>query len=229
MAVEAVPVGDAALLVRLGETIDPAINQRVHALARRLEHEALPGVEACVPAYAALMVYYDPMRVSTARAEGWVRACLEGLADLPADAPHRMEIPTVYGGEFGPDLEFVARHNHLSEAEVVRIHTGADYPVYMLGFMPGFPFLGGMSDRIAAPRLDTPRTRLPAGSVGIAGSQTGIYPFESPGGWRLIGRTPLRLFDPQRRPPALLAPGDLVRFVPVEKFEPQGDDGAHRS
>jgi inhibitor of KinA len=229
MAVETVPVGDAALLVRLGETIDPALNRRVHALARRLEQAALPGVEACVPAYAALMVYYDPLRLSAAGVEGWVRACLGGVVDLPPDAPRRVEIPTVYGGEFGPDLEFVAIHNHLSQAEVVRIHTGADYPVYMLGFMPGFPFLGGMSARIAAPRLDTPRTRLPAGSVGIAGSQTGIYPLESPGGWRLIGRTPLRLFDPQRRPPALLAPGDLVRFVSVDNFEIQEDDGAHRS
>ncbi len=127
--------------------------------------------------------------------------------------PRRVEVPVVYGGEFGPDLEFVARHNGLSPEEVIRRHTARDYPVYLVGFTPGFPYLGGLDETIAAPRLSSPRPRVPAGSVGIAGQQTGIYSVDSPGGWRLIGWTPLRLFDPLRHPPALLAPGDVVRFV----------------
>jgi KipI family sensor histidine kinase inhibitor len=126
-----------------------------------------------------------------------------------------IEVPTVYGGEFGPDLAFVASHSRLSEAEVVQIHSGTDYLVYMMGFSPGFPYLGGMSPRIATPRLKTPRTAIPAGSVGIAQEQTGVYPVESPGGWQLIGRTPARLFDAGRQPPVLVEAGDSIRFVPI--------------
>ena len=128
-----------------------------------------------------------------------------------------VEIPTLYGGENGPDLSFVAEHNGLTVEEVVRIHSSRDYPVYMMGFTPGFPYLGGMDGRIAAPRLNSPRTNVPAGSVGIAGEQTGIYPMESPGGWQIIGRTETTLFDPNHEKPFLLAPGDQVRFVPVNE------------
>jgi KipI family sensor histidine kinase inhibitor len=133
--------------------------------------------------------------------------------------PRRVEIPTIYGGEYGPDLDFVAQYHHLTPAEVIRIHSGVDYPVYMLGFIPGFAYLGGLDAAIATPRLDQPRTRIPAGSVGIAGAQTGVYPLDTPGGWRIIGRTPLRLFDPLADPPALLSPGDIVRFIPVSEEE----------
>ena len=130
-----------------------------------------------------------------------------------------MRIPTLYGGEHGPDIDFVADHAGLSVQEVVSLHSGRDYPVYMLGFSPGFPYLGDMSEKLATPRLETPRTVTPAGSVGIAESQTGIYPLASPGGWRIIGRTPVRMFDPEREPPSALRPGDLVRFEPLESIE----------
>ena len=144
-----------------------------------------------------------------------VEAQVGSLADAPVPAPRVVEIPTAYGGDFGPDLPFVASHNGLSEADVVSIHAGADYLVYMMGFSPGFPYLGGMSERIATPRLTTPRTVIPAGSVGIAQAQTGVYPVESPGGWQLIGRTPIPLFDASRHPPVIVEPGDSIRFVPI--------------
>jgi len=143
---------------------------------------------------------------------------MEGaLAEGEAAAPRLGEIPTLYGGEYGPDIGAVAQHNGISEAEVISIHSGADYLVYMMGFLPGFPYLGGMSERIATPRLQTPRPSIPAGSVAIAERQTGIYPVESPGGWRIIGRTPVRLFDPGREPPVGIEPGDYLRFVPVDE------------
>jgi KipI family sensor histidine kinase inhibitor len=135
------------------------------------------------------------------------------------ETPRRVEIPVKYGGEEGPDLGFVAAHNHLSEAEVIRMHASHEYPVYLMGFTPGFPYLGGLDPAIAAPRLSAPRSLVPGGSVGIAGEQTGIYPQDSPGGWRIIGRTRLRLFDLTRDPPFLLAPGDIVVFTPVPALE----------
>jgi KipI family sensor histidine kinase inhibitor len=145
---------------------------------------------------------------------------MEGpLGDGALVAPRLVEIPTLYGGEFGPDLGDVAEHNGISDAEVIKIHSGADYLVYMMGFLPGFPYLGGMSERIATPRLKTPRSAIPAGSVAIAERQTGIYPVESPGGWRIIGRTPISLFDPSREPPVEIEPGDYLRFVQVDESE----------
>lgn len=214
------PAGDAALLVTLGEQIDPAVNRRVHALARRLTPAVrglaewpLPGAGESVPGYAALLVHYDPLVCEYAAVRAWVEDELAQVSEAELPEPRRVEVPVQYGGDHGPDLADVARHTGLSEAEVVRIHCARDYPVFMLGFMPGFPYLGGMDAAIACPRLPAPRQRVPAGSVGIAGQQTGIYPLESPGGWRIIGRTPLRLFDWQNDPPARLSPGDLVRFV----------------
>ncbi len=217
------PLGDSAVQVALGETIDLALNRRVQALAFRLEggqgrmpsapadRQSAParpdGVGEVVPAYASLVVHFDLMRIDYDAVVGWIRAQLEGLDERSLPAPRRVEIPVLYGGAYGPDLDFVARHNGLTPAEVVAIHSAGEYPVYMLGFMPGFPYLGGLDARITAPRLESPRSRVPAGSVGIAGSQTGIYPLDSPGGWRLIGWTPLRLFDPAADPPALLTRG----------------------
>jgi KipI family sensor histidine kinase inhibitor len=216
------PAGDSALLVILGGQIDLATNRRVHALARRLAEHPLEGAGEAVPGYTTLLVHYDPLRVGYERLAGWVEEALAGpppgaagLEEGPADLPaaRRVEIPVRYGGEWGPDLEDVAQHCGLSTAEVVRIHTAGEYSVFLIGFLPGFPYLGGMDKAIACPRLATPRLCVPAGSVGIAGEQTGIYPLESPGGWRIIGRSRLLLFDIQRDPPALLAPGDMVRFV----------------
>lgn len=212
------PAGDSALLVTFADQIDLAANRRAHDLACCLREKPLRGVGEAVPGYVTLMVSFDPLEVDYAVVEGLLKKLLDKCEDSSLD-PCRIEVPVVYGGEYGPDLEFVAAHNRLSADEVIRLHSGRDYPVYMMGFMPGFPYLGGLDSRITAPRLDTPRSRVPAGSVGIAGSQTGIYPFDSPGGWRLIGRTSLRLFDPSREPPFLLHPGDLVRFVQVADGE----------
>ncbi len=213
------PSGDSALLVTFGEAIDLADNRRAHDLAARLAQAPLTGLGEAVPGYTTLLVHYDPLALDYGQVLDWVQARLgeasaAGEAGLPE--PRRIEVPVFYGGEHGPDLEFVAQHAGLSPEEVVRRHTARNYPVYLIGFTPGFPYLGGLDESIAAPRLPSPRRLVPAGSVGIAGQQTGIYSVDSPGGWRLIGWTPLRLFDPKRNPPALLAPGDIVRFVKRE-------------
>lgn len=207
--------GDSALVVEFGDRIDPSLNREVRELWRALERESLPGVVELVPTYRSLLVGYDPLVVDADDLQGRILEIDRHKGDLDLGAPRVIHVPVVYGGEFGPDLPFVARHAGLTEAEVIAIHSGAEYLVYMLGFSPGFPYLGGMSPRIAAPRLATPRTVIPAGSVGIAQQQTGIYPVESPGGWQLIGRTPLRLFDAGRRPPTLFEAGDAIRFVGV--------------
>lgn len=206
------PMGDAALLIELGETLDLALNARVHALARRIE--PMGGEITCVPGYATLLVEFDPMRLEVGTLESEIRRALETLVVESNKTSLRLvEIPVRYGGEYGPDLEFVAQHNRLTPEQVIRIHCSVIYQVFMLGFTPGFPYMGIVPAEIAVPRRDTPRPRVPAGSVGIAGRQTGIYPRESPGGWQLIGRTEVKLFDPAQDPPALLWPGDRVRFV----------------
>jgi KipI family sensor histidine kinase inhibitor len=208
------PLGDSALLLTFGDGIDPAINDRVHHLAGLLGRGDLPGLLGLVPSYAALAVHFDPLvwdHAALARELGRLEAA-------PGDPvpPRTVVIPVRYGGASGPDLGEVAAHCGLSEAEVVARHSAPLYRVHFLGFAPGFPYLGGLDPALATPRRDTPRTAVPMGSVGIAGSQTGIYPLETPGGWRLIGRTPLTLFDPQREPPCLLRAGDLLRFEPLE-------------
>lgn len=208
-------MGDAALLVELGDAIDQALNARAHDLAQRLA--AAPGIIEIVPAYAALLIEFDPARISCAALENHVAENLATPCARATVQPRVVEIPTRYGGEFGPDLEFVAQYNHISPKEVIRLHTSQPLRVFMLGFAPGFPYLGILPPSIAAPRLDTPRAKVPAGSVGIAGQQTGIYPRASPGGWRLIGCTDVKLFDPTQDPPTLLRPGDFVRFVRVDR------------
>ncbi len=209
------PAGDQALVVELGETVSPEINRRVHDLTLAIEDQDIPGVIDLVPTYRSLLVQYDPSQISIHELQASVLEVEEGLAERATEEPRVVHIPTLYGDEHGPDLEFVAEHAGLTPEEVVSIHSGTDYLVYMMGFTPGFPYLGGLSDRLATPRLATPRVETPSGSVGIAGSQTGVYPAASPGGWRLIGRTPLMLFDPKREPPSMLSAGDFVRFVPL--------------
>jgi len=203
-------LGDSALLLTFGEGIDAAINDRVHHLARRVAGAGLPGILGLVPAYATLAVHFDP-RVWDPAALG---AELDRLGQEPAgaSAPRTVVIPVRYGGEDGPDLAEVAAHCGLTEAEVVRRHCAAEYRVFFLGFAPGFPYLGGLDPSLATPRRAAPRTRVPRGSVGIAGPQTGVYPLETPGGWQLIGRTPLALFDPAAPDPCLLRAGDVLRF-----------------
>jgi inhibitor of KinA len=214
------PVGDAALLVTLGSAIDIAVNRQVHTLRQALQQDPLDGYIAAVPAYCTLLVHFDLLLTDYQQVLAWVKARAAFLLDAVVLTPRRIEIPVVYGGKAGPDLDFVADYHHIAVEEVVRIHSSVIYQVYMLGFTPGFAYLGGMDFAIATPRLPKPRTQVPAGSVGIAGEQTGVYPLETPGGWRIIGGTPLRLFDPLAEPPVLLAPGDEVRFIPIRIGEP---------
>lgn len=207
-------MGDAALLVELGAELDVALNARAHALARYVE--TLRGVVTTTPGYTTLLVEYDPALREYDALRQEIENALHTLDAPPPRAARVIEIPTRYGGADGPDLDFVAWHSRLTAAQVIQLHTRVVYHVFMLGFAPGFPYLGVVDEKIAAPRLETPRARVPAGSVGIAGRQTGIYPRESPGGWRLIGRTDTKLFDPTQEPPTLLRAGDCVRFSPIE-------------
>ena len=210
---EIVPLGDSALLVRLGDEIDLTINRRVHGLASLIDAAPLDGVIETVPTYATVLIHYDPLLLSFARIQEWVRWKLEQMQGAAGRAPRRIEVPVRYGGEYGVDLAFVAEYHRLRVDDVIGIHTAGTYTVYMMGFTPGFPYMGKLSDQIVMPRLGSPRTRVPAGTVAIAGSQTGIYPIDSPGGWRLIGHTSLRLFDPESERPFLFSPGDEVRFI----------------
>lgn len=215
--VELLNLGDQGILVRFGSKIDPAIHHRVRRLMLALSAEPCPGVVELVPSYAALAVYYDPLRVEPAALRRALKERLSRMDRLPLPPPRRIEIPVCYGGSFGPDLADVAAYHGMSQEEVIRLHSEPEYLVYMLGFSPGFPYLGGLPPQLATPRRSTPRLRVPAGSVGIAGAQTGIYPSESPGGWQLIGRTPLRLYDPQTSEPFLLRAGDVLRFRPIDE------------
>ncbi|HEY8414771.1 MAG TPA: 5-oxoprolinase subunit PxpB [Thermaerobacter sp.] len=214
-----VRAGDSGLYVYFDRVIDPGVNRRVRELAGRLRRAAPPGVQDIVPSYGAVFVRYDPLVTSFEEVAARCRALDAGPDDSEPPPPRVYLLPTVYGGEYGPDLEEVARYHGLAPEDVVRIHSSAAYYIYFLGFTPGFPFLGGLSPRLATPRREVPRTRVPAGSVGIGGSQTGVYPVSSPGGWHLIGRTPVPLFRADRQPPAVLEPGHYVRFVPVTEEE----------
>ena len=206
--------GDQAVLVELGDEISPDTNARVHGLARAIEEAGVGGVVDLIPAYDSLLVQYDTAAVSMEDLQTRIVE-LDSAQVRSEEGGRVVELPVLYGGEHGPDIERVAEHAGMAVDEVIGLHSGTDYLVYMLGFTPGFPYLGGLDDRLATPRVATPRLRIPAGSVGIAESQTGVYPLTSPGGWNIIGRTPLALFDPTRAPPSLLAPGDVVRFVPL--------------
>lgn len=211
--------GDRALIVVLGAEMDPQVNDRVHLLAARLEARAHPAIEAVVPAYATLAIHYDPDPLPTAALMDLV-ADLAGRGDTTArPAPATVILPVCYGGDFGPDLDQVAAHAGLDAPTVIRLHSQGSYRIYAIGFAPGFCYLGGLDPRLHTPRLATPRLQVPAGSVGIAGSQTGVYPLASPGGWQLIGRTPLPLFTPEHQPPIPYRPGDILRFRSVGEAE----------
>ena len=210
-AIRYTPLGDSALNIQFGDQIDPDINQRVHAFAEAIQREPLNGIIECVPTYCALLIHYDPLVLSHQNLIQWLAT--QSLIFNPESFTTRLiEIPTHYDGE---DLDFVARHNHLSIQDVIHIHSQTEYRVYMMGFTPGFAYMGKLDPRIVTPRLDSPRKLVRAGSVGIAGEQTGIYPIDSPGGWRLIRRTDTQLFNLDRDPPFLFAPNDRVRFVDV--------------
>ena len=223
-------LGEDALLLRLGSRIDEATNARVHALAALIDARRPPWLVDIVPAHATLALFIDadlldgrdPIATGLPleRAEHWLRSLgLEDAADVTHADPPEAVIPVVYGGEYGPDLKVIAASAGLAPQAVADLHAEGEYRVAMLGFAPGFPYLNGLDQRLAAPRQATPRVRVAGGSVGIGGGQTGIYPREGPGGWNIIGRTPLRLFDPARQAPCLLGPGQRVRFRAIDQAE----------
>jgi KipI family sensor histidine kinase inhibitor len=213
------PAGDQALLVEFGTEISQEINLRVQEFSRRAAVHRIPGIGEMIPSYCSALVYYDPFLLSFADAVSWASAFLDSKPlENQASTPIK-EVPVLYGGEYGPDLSFVAAHNQTSEEEVIRLHTGQTYLVYVVGFSPGFAAMGIVPSKVQAPRLASPRTKVPAGSVGIGGIQTGIYAVESPGGWQLIGRTPLKLFDLQKNPPSFFQAGDYARFYAIDEKE----------
>ena len=209
-----VPVGDSAVLVQFGDEIDTRTNQRVHALAALINSSPLKGLIETVPSYTTLLVHYDLLILSFTQVKNYLRERLAQLHEGVSHRPRRIVIPVRYGEEYGIDLEAVAHHCQLQAKEVIRIHSEKIYTVFMMGFTPGFPYMGKVENAIIMPRLETPRTRVPAGTVAIAGAQTGIYSIDSPGGWQLIGWTSLRLFNPESESPFLFSPGDEVKFIP---------------
>jgi inhibitor of KinA len=228
-----VPASDQSLLVSFGESISAAAGERVEKLLRLLQSRPLHSIRNLHPGYSSLLIRFDALRTTHSELEAELRGYAEQLDAVQIPERRLVDIPVCYGGKFGPDLDDVAAFHHLSSEEVVHDHASATYKVCFLGFVPGFPYLSGLSPALATPRLATPRRQIPAGSVGIAGNQTGVYPFGTPAGWRLIGRTPLTLFDPDRAEMSLLTIGDRVRFSAISRhrFEqliegrssPQGD------
>ena len=213
-ALEVQPMGDSAFVVRFGESISLELHARVVATLRVLDETREGWVVDLVPGYASLMVIYDAVQATPEDVQRWLGRVLPGARPEPSG--HRVvEVPVWYHPSVGLDLEPLAREKGLTVEELAALHSAPDYLVYMLGFRPGFPFLGGLDPRLFSPRLATPRVVVPAGSVGIGGQQTGIYPSRSPGGWRLLGRTPMKLFSPEADPPFALSLGDRVRFVPI--------------
>ena len=211
--------GDSSLLIEFGNEISPKINQKIATTVKLMKEQHIEGVVDIIPAFCSLLINYDPRVIGYEELKKRMKALVK--VDIKAEAGKKKvyEIPVCYGGEYGPDLENIAKHAGLSEQEVIEIHSSRDYLIYMLGFLPGFTYLGGLDERIHTPRLASPRLKISAGSVGIGGSQTGIYPLDSPGGWQLMGMTPIKTYDPDREVPILVEAGDYIRFVPVSEEE----------
>ncbi|MCA0988884.1 5-oxoprolinase subunit PxpB [Guptibacillus algicola] len=214
------PLGEAAVKLSYNEEVSPSLTSRIQAFCRELASINIDGITEWVPAYDSVTVYYEPWTHTYAE----LTEILEDITAVAIEESHKkmiVTIPTLYGGEYGPDLEDLAKQKRMQHEDIIKIHTNEDYLVNMIGFLPGFPYLSGLDERIAAPRLDNPRQKVPAGSVGIAEAQTGVYPLESPGGWNIIGRTPLQLFQPEKDESFLLNQGDYLRFrsVTEEEFE----------
>ena len=207
--------GDQGLLVEYGDEIDLEVNTKVRAMAIIMKQNTPKGVIETIPTYRSLLLVYDPSITNLAKLQKELQKLEERLEEIQIPPPDTVEIPVCYGGGFGPDIEFVAETHDLSVKEVIQLHSEPEYLIYMVGFTPGFPFLGGLSEKLHTPRLETPRTFVPQGSVGIANNQTGIYPVSSPGGWQLIGRSPIKLFAPERPNPFLYQAGDHIKFKPI--------------
>ena len=211
--------GDCGLTVEFGNEISPEISAKVRGFYLAVENSGIPGIVSMNPTYRSLLVEYSPNVIRYREMVASLRELENKLGTLKLPEPNIFTVPTLYGGEFGPDMQTVMEKNKLSEQEVVSIHTGTDYLVYMLGFTPGFSYLGGMDKRIETPRLTSPRVNIRGGSVGIGGSQTGIYSIDSPGGWQLIGHTPVKIYDPHREQPILHKTGDYIRFEAIDRAE----------
>ena len=228
MSIHFKPLGDSALFITFGDGISEEIHLSIKKFLSILEENNFNGLIEVVPSYTSICIYYDVYFVNKWNTEGsspyekmvnYIKTLLQKKEVLINEKNRLIEIPVCYGGIYGPDLSEVASYNNLLEQQVINIHTENECLVYMLGFAPGFAFMGGMDEKIATPRKETPRLKIPAGSVGIAGKQTGVYPFETPGGWQIIGRTPLKLFLPEQNPPTLLRAGDRIRFVAISEQE----------
>ncbi len=225
--------GDCAVCVEFGNEISPEINKKIRAFKIAVEKSAIDGIVETVPTYRSLLVHYKPEIIGFQALTEKFDALMDSLSSIQIPPPTVIEIPVLYGGEMGPDIENVAEHNNKTVEEVIKIHTSEEYLIYMLGFIAGFPYLGGMSKEIATPRLKSPRVKIDGGSVGIAGEQTGVYPVDSPGGWQLIGRTPLKLYDAYREKPILLEAGQYIKFRSVtqteyDQIEKQVADGSYK-
>ena len=211
--------GDSSLLVQFGNEIRPEINRKITSTVQLMKEQHIEGVLDVIPAFCSLLINYDPRVVSYEDLKERISGLLKLETKAGAERKRIFEIPVCYGGKYGPDMEFIAKNAGLTEEEVIQIHSSRDYLIYMLGFLPGFCYLGGLDERIHTPRLATPRIKIEAGSVGIGGSQTGIYPMDSPGGWQLMGKTPVKTYDPDRKVPILVEAGDYIRFVPINEEE----------
>jgi inhibitor of KinA len=211
--------GDSAFIIKAGDEISEEINLTVRKLLLSVEREKIEGILDFIPSYNELLVIFDPLRIETQLLLQRLHDCEKQFADAELPQSSVFTIPVCYGGKYGPDLPEVAQHAGLAEDEVISIHSSGNYKVFMLGFTPGFCYLGGLDKKISVPRKKNPRIIIDAGSVGIAEDQTGIYPIQSPGGWQLIGKTPLKLFDPVRKPEFLVNAGDYINFRQVEEDE----------
>jgi len=211
--------GDRGLFAEFGASIDPKINQKVRQIFLSLEKTPIDGVVEIIPTYRSILIFYNPSLSNPERLKQEIVDRENSLDKWEIPPPETIEIPVCYGDNFGPDLAFVAQQNNLTPEEVIQIHTSGTYLIYMLGFTPGFPFLGVLSEKLFTPRLENPRQLVPAGSVGIANNQTGIYSIDSPGGWQLIGKTPIKLYDPTGAPPILLKAGNYLKFKQISRKE----------
>lgn len=211
--------GDSALLIEFGKEINPETNRKITAIVQLMREQHIEGIVDVIPAFCSLLINYDSRVLSYEELKERMENLLKMETKTETTRKRIFEIPVCYGGEYGPDIDNIAEHAGLSVNEVIKIHSSKDYLIYMLGFLPGFTYLGGLDERIHTPRLASPRLTIRAGSVGIGGSQTGIYPLDSPGGWQLMGLTPVRTYDPERQTPILVEAGDYIRFIPIDEEE----------